>query len=375
MTGQYRPLGGIVDITMVGTGYVGLVTGTCLASLGNNVICVDIDKEKIEKLNKGIMPIFEPGLRDLVDLNSREGRLSFSSDSKDAIQRSDVIFIAVGTPSGDNGNADLTSVYSVAMDIGRHMDRYKVIVDKSTVPVGTADKVKEKISKAQKEKIEFDMVSNPEFLREGEAIRDFMNPDRIVIGSDSDKAKDMMNKIYKGIERTGKPIIFTDIRSAELIKYASNAMLATRISFMNMLAPLCEKMGGDVKMVARGMGLDARIGPRFLQAGVGYGGSCFPKDVRAMIGTLKDAGLPADILKAVEKVNERQKKSIVPKVKAMLGELKGRKIAVWGLAFKRKTDDMREAPSERLVPLAGNQGAARDSRGALVLWTYQYDQE
>jgi UDPglucose 6-dehydrogenase len=334
-----------MNITMVGTGYVGLVTGTCLASLGNNVICVDTDKSKIDMLNKGKMPIFEPGLRDMVELNVKEGRLSFTTSPKEGVEKGDVIFIAVGTPSDEDGHADMRYVHAVAKDIGEYMNGYKVVVDKSTVPVGTADAVKKIIKENQTEKHEFDLVSNPEFLREGVAIKDFMNPDRVVIGCNSAKAEEIMKKIYRGIERTGKPVMFTDIESAEIIKYASNAMLATRISFMNMLAPLCEKMGADIKAVAKGMGLDTRIGPRFLQAGVGYGGSCFPKDVKAILNTLEENGFDAGLLKEVESINDNQKRSVIPKIKTLIPDLKGKKIAIWGLAFKPKTDDMREAPS------------------------------
>lgn len=346
-----------MKITIIGTGYVGSVTGACLADLGNDVICLDVDKEKIENFKKGNIPIYEPGLGDLVKRNVREGRLSFTTDKKKAIQSSDVIFIAVGTPSAADGSVDLKYVESAARDIGEHMNGYKVIVDKSTVPVGTADRVRDIIKKSQKQKHDFDLVSNPEFLREGEAIKDFMNPDRIVIGADNGRAKDIMLKIYEGIERTGKPILVTDVKSSELIKYASNAMLATRISFMNEIARLCEKTGANIKMVAKGIGLDTRIGPRFLQAGVGYGGSCFPKDVRGIISTAKNYGIDFKILKAVDEVNEEQKTWIIPKIKKELKELKGKKIAVWGLAFKPKTDDMREAPSIVIINELQKEGA------------------
>lgn len=334
-----------MKITMIGTGYVGLVTGTCLAGLGNDVICVDIDDNKIKKLNSGIIPIYEPGLRDLVETNFKENRLSFTTDIKFGIQNSDVIFIAVGTPSDNTGNADLTHIFNVAKDIGKYMNKYTVIVDKSTVPVGTSDKIIKIIKDNQKNAIDFDVVSNPEFLREGEAIKDFMTPDRILIGYNSEKSRKYMEKIYSGIERTGKPIMYTDIKSAEIIKYASNAMLATRISFMNMLAPLCEKVNADIKEVSKGLGLDSRIGPRFLQAGVGYGGSCFPKDVKALIKTLEENNCDANLLNAVENINEKQKKYIIPKIKSSIGNIKGKTIAIWGLAFKPKTDDLREASS------------------------------
>jgi UDPglucose 6-dehydrogenase len=338
-----------MKITMIGTGYVGLVTGTCLAGLGNDVICVDIDENKINKLNDGIIPIYEPGLKDLIETNIKEKRISFTTNIQYGIKESDVIFIAVGTPSDDKGNADLSFVCDVAKNIGKYMNKYTVIVDKSTVPVGTSDIVKKIIKENQKIDIEYDLISNPEFLREGEAIKDFMNPDRIVIGYETEKSRKIMEKIYSGIERTGKPIVYTDIKSAELIKYASNAMLATRISFMNMLAPLCEKVNANIKEVSKGLGLDSRIGPRFLQAGVGYGGSCFPKDIKALIKTLEENKCDTDLLNAVENINEIQKKCIIPKIKSVLGNLKGKTIAIWGLAFKPKTDDMREAPSIKII--------------------------
>ncbi|MDO8628055.1 MAG: UDP-glucose/GDP-mannose dehydrogenase family protein, partial [Candidatus Diapherotrites archaeon] len=339
-----------MKICVVGTGYVGLVAGTCLAELGNEVKCVDIDQNKISNLNSGILPIYEPGLEELVLRNVKEKRLAFSTDVNSVMSWSEVIFIAVGTPEGKEGKADLSAVFSVAKSIGKNLNNYKVIVDKSTVPVGTADKVAELIRQNSSGKIvEFDVVSNPEFLREGEAVNDFLFPNRVVIGANSEKAKHVMREIYRGIERIDRPMMFTDIKSAEMIKYASNAMLATRISFMNEVAMLCEKLGADVKDVAKGMGLDERIGPRFLQAGAGYGGSCFPKDVQAFIHTAKENNSEFKILEAVEEVNDLQKKSIVPKLKKLLPELKGKKIALWGLAFKPKTDDMREAPAITII--------------------------
>ncbi|MFH1590472.1 MAG: UDP-glucose/GDP-mannose dehydrogenase family protein [archaeon] len=338
-----------MNITVIGTGYVGLVLGTCLANLGNDVINLDIDKKKIETLNNGNVPIYEPGLRELIEINVKEDRQKFTTDEKAAIQHGEVIFIAVGTPQGEDGQADLSYVLSAAGTIGKHMNKYTVIVDKSTVPVGTAEKVRETIRRSGANGHKFDLVSNPEFLREGEAVKDFMNPDRVVIGLDSERAKEAMFAIYRDIARTGKPILFTDIKSAELIKYASNAMLATRISFMNQLAPLCERIGADIKLVSQGMGLDSRIGPRFLQAGAGYGGSCFPKDVLALIHTLKEHGCESDLVESVHEVNERQKKTIVPKVKESVKDLSGANIAVWGLAFKPKTDDMREAPASIVI--------------------------
>jgi len=338
-----------MKITVIGIGYVGLVVGTCLADLGNDVICVDIDEDKIKKLEQSTVPIYEPGLKDILDRNIKEGRIAFTTSIKEGIQKSVVIFIAVGTPPDKNHDADLNAVKIVAENIGKYMDRYKVIVNKSTVPVGTAGEVKKIISENQKQEMEFDVVSNPEFLREGEAIADFTNPDRIVIGADNEKAKDIMQDIYKGITRANKPILFTDVKSAELIKYTSNAMLATRISFMNEIAQLCEKVGADIKMVAKGIGLDSRIGPRFLQAGIGYGGSCFPKDIKALIKLMEQKGVEGKILRSVEDVNEKQKKHLVPKIKKLVPDLNGKKIALWGLAFKPKTDDMREAPSITLI--------------------------
>jgi UDPglucose 6-dehydrogenase len=346
-----------MNIGVMGTGYVGLVLGTCLADLGNDVICVDIDENKVEMLNKGGVPIYEPGLEEMLKRNRVEGRIKFTTDIKESISSSKAIFIAVGTPPGENHEADLSAVRAVAKSIGQHMTEYKVIIDKSTVPVGTADMVKKIVKEYQEKEIPFDVVSNPEFLKEGVAVGDFTSPDRVVIGTDSTDAKKVMEDIYKGITRTDKPILFTDIRSAEMIKYASNAMLATRISFMNEVAQLCEKVGADVKMVAKGMGLDRRIGPRFLQAGVGYGGSCFPKDVNAFLQTMNSHGVEGSILWAVEKVNHEQKKSLLSKIKKFVPDLNGKKIAIWGLAFKPKTDDMREAPSIVIIDQLQKEGA------------------
>tara|TARA_B100000315_G_scaffold260116_1_gene319370 strand:+ start:1451 stop:2737 length:1287 start_codon:yes stop_codon:yes gene_type:complete len=334
---------------MIGSGYVGLITGACFANLGNTVICMDVDQKKIDMLNNGEMPIYEPGLKEMVLQNAKENRLSFTSDMKKAVSESDIIFLCVGTPSLEDGKADLKYVFEAAKQIGVHMNAYKVIVDKSTVPVGTSDKVKAIIKENLKQDTEFDVVSNPEFLREGLAISDFTIPDRIVLGVENDKAKDIMVRLYRAIERTGRPILITDPKSAEMIKYASNCMLATRISFMNVLAQLCEKVGGDVKSVAKGMGLDSRIGPRFLQAGVGYGGSCFPKDVRELMASLVSNEVDNTILTSVDTVNENQKKTLLPKIKKFIPDLKGKKIALWGLAFKPRTDDMREAPSITLI--------------------------
>jgi len=325
--------------------------------MGNDVKCIDTDKKKVDMLNAGKIPIFEPGLKEMVELNSKEGRLIFSTDEKMGIEHADVLFVAVGTPSDENGKADLKYVRQVAASIGKYMKDYMVIVDKSTVPVGTADMVQKTIKENQPTPIEFDMCSNPEFLREGEALKDFMNPDRIVVGTQTKKAEEIMNKLYAGIARTDKPIVHTDVKTAEMIKYAANAMLATRISFMNTLAPLCEKVGADVKKIARGIGLDNRIGPRFLQAGAGYGGSCFPKDVRAIVETLRENGCDASLLESVDNINENQKKSLLPKIKTVLPDLKDKKIAIWGLAFKPKTDDMREAPSLVLIQQLVDEGA------------------
>lgn len=346
-----------MKIACVGVGYVGLVVGVCLADLGNEVIGVGVDKKKAENLNKGIVPIYEPGLKDILDRNLKERRIFFTTDIKKAIEEAEVIFIGVGTPPGKDHRADLSQVLDVAAKIGKHMTGYRVVVDKSTVPVGTADLVTETIRKNQKEPHEFDVVSNPEFLREGEALGDFTIPDRIVVGVNSERARKVMEQVYKGIARTDRPLVFTDVKSAEIIKYASNSMLASRISFMNQLSHLCEKVGGDIKQVAKGMGLDSRIGPRFLQAGVGYGGSCFPKDVKALIQTMKEHGCDTSILEAVEDVNHKQKLSAIPKLKRLLPQLKGKTIAIWGLAFKPKTDDMREAPSIIIINSLQKNGA------------------
>ncbi len=339
-----------MNITIVGTGYVGLVAGTCLADMGNDVICVDKDITKIEELNQGIIPIYEPGLKDILEINVKEKRLHFSSDMKEACEKSDVIFIAVGTPPDENHEADVSNVYAVAKAIGNYITSDKIIVDKSTVPVGTARNVKKIILENLAVKdLNVDVVSNPEFLREGSAIKDFVSPDRIIIGTDSERAKKVMEKIYRGNVRTGKPLMVTDIESAELIKYASNAFLATKISFINEIARLCEKVGADVKKVAIGMGLDDRIGSRFLQAGVGYGGSCFPKDVKALIQTGKAKGVDFSIVSAVEKINTQQREITIEKLKTIYPDLKGKRIALWGLAFKPRTDDIRDAPSIDII--------------------------
>ena len=346
-----------MKIAIIGTGYVGLVAGTCFADFGNEVTCIDIDANKISQLNAGGLPIYEPGLDDMLQRNRKEGRIVFTTDIISAIKNSQVIFIAVGTPPGKNHEADLTFVLDVAKQIGKHMREYKVVVTKSTVPVGTADKIEAAIKASQASPLDFDVVSNPEFLREGEAILDFTTPERVVIGTRTERARKIMEQIYRTVARANKPIVYTDIKSAEMIKYASNAMLATRISFMNEIARLCEKVGADVKEVAKGMGLDSRIGPRFLQAGLGYGGSCFPKDVQALAQTMEQNHVPSKILHAVEAVNVEQKKIAFEKLKAVVGSVRGKTIAVWGLAFKPKTDDMREAPSMTLIGALHEAGA------------------
>ncbi|MBI5390923.1 UDP-glucose/GDP-mannose dehydrogenase family protein [Candidatus Woesearchaeota archaeon] len=344
-----------MDITVIGTGYVGLTLGVCLASLGNSVTCVDIDAGKINQLREGIIPIYEPGLKDLLGINKE--RLIFTTDFKKGVETAEVIFLAVGTPSNADGSVDLQYVLAAAKSIGEHMNEYKLIVNKSTVPVGCADLVKATVSKNLKHGIHFDMASNPEFLREGQAIHDFLEPDRIVIGVETERAKEIMLQIYKSIEKPERPVMVTDVKSAELIKYASNAFLATKISFINEIARYCEKTGADVKEVAKGMGLDSRIGGSFLQAGAGYGGSCFPKDVKALMDMGIKATTPFEILTATEKVNEEQKKEISNKAKKMLGSVHGKKIGVWGLAFKPKTDDMREAPSLTIIKELLEEGA------------------
>ncbi|MCE9595478.1 MAG: UDP-glucose/GDP-mannose dehydrogenase family protein [Planctomycetes bacterium] len=335
-------------IAVIGTGYVGLVAGTCFAESGNNVVCLDIDEEKIRKLKNGQVPIYEPGLEELLKRNVRDGRLTFTTNYAEAIPNAQVAFIAVGTPPGDDGSADLKYVLSAAREVGRNMNGYMVIVDKSTVPVGTARKVMAAIKETSKHP--FDVVSNPEFLKEGAAIDDFMKPDRVVVGAGSERAAEVMEELYGPFVRTGKPILMMDIESAELTKYAANAMLATRISFMNEIANICNRVGASVDMVRKGIGSDDRIGSRFLFAGVGYGGSCFPKDVKAVIKTAEEHDYDFKILKAVEAVNERQKGVLFEMVKKHFkGDLKGKKFAIWGLAFKPNTDDMREAPAVVII--------------------------
>lgn len=349
-----------MKIAVIGTGYVGLVTGTCFAEVGMNVVCIDIDQKKIENLKKGILPIYEPGLEEMVKRNTEKGRLGFSTNLEESIQDCEVAFIAVGTPPDEDGSADLKYVIGVASEIGRFMNDYMVIVTKSTVPVGTARKVKSAIAEALSERnsnITFDVASNPEFLKEGAAIEDFMKPDRIVIGIESEKAEDAMNRLYKPFLLNGHPCIFMDIPSAEMTKYAANSMLATKISFMNDIANLCELMGADVNMVRRGIGSDSRIGHKFIYPGIGYGGSCFPKDVKALIKTASENGYEMQVLQAVENVNDGQKHRMFSKLSKYFGDMNGKTIALWGLSFKPKTDDMREAPSLVLIDQLLESGA------------------
>src|SRR5512138_1812834 len=347
-----------MKIAVVGTGYVGLVTGTCFAESGHTVVCLDVDSRKIETLRAGGIPIYEPGLEELVRRNVRERRLSFTTSYPEAVKGAEIAFIAVGTPPGETGDADLSYVLAAARDIGRAMTGYTVVVNKSTVPVGSADKVAEVLRGATSHP--FDVVSNPEFLKEGAAIDDFMRPDRVVVGVSSERARAAMAELYAPFVRAEQPVLFMDVRSAELTKYAANAMLATRISFMNEMAALCEKLGADVDQVRRGIGSDRRIGHPFLFPGVGFGGSCFPKDVRAVMTTARHIGLDFDLLRAVGRVNERQKRWLVEKATKHFGTLAGKTFGVWGLAFKPKTDDMREAPSIAVVEgLLGNGARVR----------------
>lgn len=342
-----------MKIAVVGTGYVGLVTGTCFAETGVDVTCVDVDPGKIERLRQGEIPIYEPGLKEMVLRNAAAGRLKFTTSLADCLDDVEVVFSAVGTPPDEDGSADLKYVLQVAETIGAHMTGYKLVVTKSTVPVGTARKVKEVIEKqlaCREVNIPFDVASNPEFLKEGNAINDFMSPDRVVVGVESEKARELMTKLYKPFLVNNFRVIFMDIPSAEMTKYAANAMLATRISFMNDIANLCERVGADVTAVRNGIGADSRIGRKFLYAGCGYGGSCFPKDVKALIRTADKAGYPMRVLKAVEEVNENQKSVLYTKLQtALSGELAGKTVALWGLAFKPETDDMREAPALVLI--------------------------
>ena len=346
-----------MKITVIGTGYVGLVTGTCFAETGNKVTCVDIDAQKVARLKEGVMPIYEPGLEKIFLRNSKEGRLTFTTNIEDVIDQAEIIFLALPTPPGADGSADLKYILGVADHLGKILKDYKVIVNKSTVPVGTADKVHAAIAKNYKG--EFDVVSNPEFLREGVAVEDFMKPDRVVVGTRSERAKKLMSDLYAPFVRQGNPVIYMDERSSELTKYAANSFLATKISFMNEIAQLCERMGADVDMVRRGIGSDERIGKRFLFPGIGYGGSCFPKDVQALVQSSGEVDYSFEILKAVEKVNAHQKVHLVEKIKAYFNNnLQGKKIALWGLAFKPNTDDIREAPALAMIQSFIKEGAS-----------------
>jgi len=351
-----------MNIAVVGTGYVGLVTGTCFAETGINVVCVDIDKRKVEMLRNGEVPIYEPGLDALLERNLEKGRISFTTSLKKGITDADAVFIAVGTPPDEDGSADLKYVLGVAREIGQHMEDYKVIITKSTVPVGTSYKVKAAVEEELEKRgvrIPFDVASNPEFLKEGSAVDDFLKPDRIVVGIESKRAEKVMRRLYKPFLMNGHPLLFMDIFSSEMTKYAANSMLATKISFMNDIANLCELVGANVDLVRKGIGSDTRIGNKFIYPGTGYGGSCFPKDVQALVRTADEYGHSLEVLKAVEAVNYRQKNTLVEKIKSHFGEnLKGKQFGMWGLSFKPKTDDMREAPSlviiEQLIAMGAN---------------------
>ena len=349
-----------MKITIVGSGYVGLVTGTCFSEVGIDVNCVDVDKKKIDGLKQGIIPIYEPGLQPMVIRIAEKGRLHFTTDLASTLVGCEVVFIAVGTPPDEDGSADLQYVLDVAREVGRNMKEYILLVTKSTVPVGTAEKVRKAVQEELDKRnadIPFDVASNPEFLKEGAAIEDFLKPDRIVIGTESERAVEIMQKLYKPFTLNGHPLIFMDIPSAEMTKYAANAMLATRISFMNEVANLCEIMGANVDMVRKGIGSDPRIGNKFIYPGTGYGGSCFPKDVKALIRTANENNFNMELLTAVETVNDRQKEILFHKAMAYFkGEMKGRKVAIWGLSFKQQTDDMREAPSRTLVKMLLKEG-------------------
>ncbi len=350
-----------MNIAIVGTGYVGLVSGTCFAEMGVNVTCVDIDEKKVDKLRRGVIPIYEPGLDEMVRRNVDAGRLRFTTDLTEVLDDVEVVFSAVGTPPDEDGSADLKYVLAVAETFGRNVNKYTILVTKSTVPVGTAEKVKQRV-RAELDKrgvdVEFDVASNPEFLKEGAAIKDFMTPDRVVVGTESEQAKKVMSRLYKPFMLSGERMIFTDIPSAEMIKYAANSMLATRISFMNDIANLCELVGADVNMVRKGIGSDSRIGKKFLYPGCGYGGSCFPKDVKALIKTAEKSGYRMQVLKAVEEVNEKQKEILYRKLMRHFdNDLEGKTIAMWGLAFKPETDDMREAPALVLIDKLKEAGA------------------
>lgn len=365
-----------MKIAVVGTGYVGLVTGTCLAEVGVDVTCVDVDVKKIENLENGILPIYEPGLEKLVHKNHQKGRLKFSINLAESIKGAEVAFIAVGTPPGEDGSADLQYVLAVARSIGENMEEYCVIITKSTVPVGTALKVKKEIQDALDRRgvtIDYDVASNPEFLKEGAAVNDFMKPDRIVIGCESQKARQSLEKLYHPFTLNGHPVIFMDIPSAEMTKYAANAMLATKISFMNDIANLCEIMGADVNLVRRGIGSDPRIGNKFIYPGIGYGGSCFPKDVKALVRTANENGYAMRILQSVEEVNDDQKNVLFDKVKKRFGNLNGMKFAIWGLSFKPNTDDMREAPSVVIINKLLAEGASVSAYDPVAIEEAKHD--
>ena len=350
-----------MNLAVIGTGYVGLVTGACFADSGNKVVCVDIDAAKIDKLNAGLVPIYEPGLKELLDRNREEGRLSFTTSVQEGVEDADIVFIAVGTPTGEDGRSDLSFVRAAAEQIGKHLKGYTVVVDKSTVPVGTADEVRSIIAAHTAES--FDVVSNPEFLKEGDAISDFFKPDRVVIGGDSKRAIELMRELYEPFLRTFHPLIVMDIRSAEMTKYAANCFLATKISFINEMSNLCEKAGADIALVREGIGADHRIGYEFLFPGIGYGGSCFPKDVQALVATGKSLGVDMRLIKAVEDVNQEQKSAMVRQILEHFGAgtapeaLMGKLFCMWGLSFKPRTDDMREAPSLAIVEALLNLGA------------------
>ena len=350
-----------MKVTVFGSGYVGLVTGACLAEVGNDVVCMDVDERKIEMLKQGEIPIYEPGLDTMVERNAKEGRLHFTTDAKEAVDHGLFQFIAVGTPPDEDGSADLQYVLAVAESIAEHMTDYRVVIDKSTVPVGTADRVRERINQTQESQgkdVEFDVVSNPEFLKEGAALDDFMKPDRVIIGTDNPRTTELLRALYAPFNRNHDRLIAMDIRSAELTKYAANAMLATKISFMNELSNLAERLGADIEQVRHGIGADTRIGYHFIYPGCGYGGSCFPKDVSALERTAHDVGYDAQLLTAVEAVNYRQKRVLVEKIgKHFDGDLKGKTFALWGLAFKPNTDDMREAPSRVIMESLWESGA------------------
>ena len=349
-----------MEIAIVGTGYVGLVSGTCFAEMGIDVTCVDVNVEKIRRLQRGEMPIYEPGLEEMVRRNVTAGRLHFTTSLVDCLDAAEVVFSAVGTPPDEDGSADLQYVLEVAREFGRHINKYTILVTKSTVPVGTARKVKQVVQEELDKRgvqIEFDVASNPEFLKEGAAIKDFMSPDRVVVGTESERAREVLSKLYRPFLVNNFRVYFMDIPSAEMTKYAANAMLATRISFMNDIANLCDLLGANVDMVRKGIGTDSRIGSKFLYAGCGYGGSCFPKDVKALARTAKEHGYTMQVIEAVEAVNERQKTIVCDKLQAMIGDVQGKTIALWGLSFKPETDDMREAPALAVIARLLRDGA------------------